>query len=36
MITCKPQMREGTSDIKLVTNEYTVEQVNKEKPWEYI
>ena len=29
MITCKPQMREGTSDIKLVTNEYTVEQVNK-------
>ena len=29
MITCKPQMREGTSDIKLVTNEYTVEHVNK-------
>ena len=29
MITCKPQMREGTSDIRLITNEHTVEQVSK-------
>ena len=31
MITCKPQLRESVMNIKLTTNDYTVEQVNKVK-----
>ena len=31
MITCKPQLRESVKNIKLTTNDYTVEQVNKVK-----